>query len=110
MQIKSIFAGAAIALAATIGSASAAEQFTTLEGVTAVAMSSVEQDAVRGSAAHFTVTTSRAGLINPDTPAAATPLAGDFFRVGFAGRGVAPGYNGLCVALGNGTIGAVTPC
>ena len=35
MQIKSIVAGAAIALAATIGSASAADQFTTLAGVPA---------------------------------------------------------------------------
>ena len=53
MHIKTILAGAALALAATIGSASAAEQFSTLEGVTAVAMSSVEQDAVVGKIVHF---------------------------------------------------------
>ncbi len=35
MQIKSIVAAAAIALAATIGSASAADQFTTLDGIAA---------------------------------------------------------------------------
>ena len=38
MRIKTIVAGAAIALAATIGSATAADQFATLEGIAAEAM------------------------------------------------------------------------
>ena len=49
MQIKSILAGAAIALAAVIGSASAAEQFTTLTGVTAEVMPADEMEASRHS-------------------------------------------------------------
>ena len=56
MRIKLIAAGAAIALAASIGTASAAEQFSTLEGVTAVAMSTGELGAVTGTAKHFEVT------------------------------------------------------
>ena len=51
MQIKSTVAAAAIALAATIGSASAADQFTTLAGVEAQAMSSHAMEVVVGS--HF---------------------------------------------------------
>ncbi len=39
MQIKSSLAGAAIAVAATLSTASAADQFTTLAGVEAQAMS-----------------------------------------------------------------------
>ncbi len=46
MQIKSIVAGAAIALAATVGSASAADQFATLDGVTAEPMNAGEMDRV----------------------------------------------------------------
>ena len=99
MQIKSVLAGAAISLAASIGTASAGDEFTTLDGVTAVAMSAGELDAVTGKVRHFTVTTRGAGLINPDTPAAATPLAGDLFRVGGPlNGGVAHGYSGLLVA------------
>jgi len=48
MRIKTIIAVAAIAMATTIGLASAADQFSTLEGIPAVAMSSVELDAVVG--------------------------------------------------------------
>ena len=48
MHIKSIVAGAALALAATIGSASAAEQFSTLKGLPAVAMAPAELAATRG--------------------------------------------------------------
>lgn len=107
MRIKLFAAGVAIALAAGLASASAAEQFTTLDGVTAVAMSSVEQDAVRGSVAHFTVSTSGAGgVIDPDANDAAGPVAGSLFRVGHAGEAVAPGFNGLCVAS-NGVIGPI---
>ena len=50
MQIKSILAAAAIALAATVGSASAADQFATLDGISAKALSSAELAAVQGAA------------------------------------------------------------
>ncbi len=49
MKIKSIVAGAAIALAATIGSASAAETFVTLHGVPVEALGSDESLGVRGA-------------------------------------------------------------
>ncbi len=49
MQIKSIVAGAAIALAATVGPASAADQFATLGGVTAEPMNAMELDSIRGT-------------------------------------------------------------
>ena len=48
MQIKSILAGAAIALAASVGSAYAADQFATLDGVQAQPMNTAEMDGVRG--------------------------------------------------------------
>ena len=46
MQIKSIVAGAAIAFATTIGSASAADQFTTLDGSTLLQSPATGQFAV----------------------------------------------------------------
>ena len=49
MHIKSILAAAAIAIAATFGSASAADQFTTLEGIQAVPMNTAEMGQVRGT-------------------------------------------------------------
>ena len=49
MQIKLIVSAAAIALAATIGPASADEQFSSLEGIPAVPMSPEEQAAVVGA-------------------------------------------------------------
>ena len=48
MQIKSILAGAAIALAATFGSASAADRFSALDGIAVEPMNAVELDSVRG--------------------------------------------------------------
>ena len=48
MRIKLIAAGAAIALAASVGSASAADQFTTLDGVTAQGMTPQELGVVVG--------------------------------------------------------------
>ena len=48
MHIKSILAVAAIAIAATVGSASAADQFTTLDGITAQAMTAQEMGVVEG--------------------------------------------------------------
>lgn len=105
MYIKTIIAGAAIVLAATFGLAYADDEFSTLEGVTAVAMSSGELDAVAGLHIHFQVITPGKGLINPDTPGAADPLRGPMFRVNNqnnnlngpdgSGDGNGPGYNGL---------------
>ena len=52
MHIKSILAGVALALAATLGSASAADPFTTLDGIPAATMSAAEMAAVSGLALH----------------------------------------------------------
>ncbi len=49
MRIKAIVAGAAIALAATIGSVTADEQFSTLEGVSAELLSPAALATVRGA-------------------------------------------------------------
>ncbi len=51
MKIKSIVPGAAIVLVATIGSVSAADQFTTIAGFEAQAMTKQEMGVVRGSGA-----------------------------------------------------------
>ena len=67
MHIKSILAAAAIALAASVGSAYAADQFATLEGIQAVPMKAAEMDALRGS--HIFVDIK--GIPNP--PAASAP-------------------------------------
>ncbi len=56
MRIKAIVSGAAIALATTIGSASAADQFSTITGVEAQAMTNQEMEVVRGSGVLLTVT------------------------------------------------------
>ena len=48
MQIKSILTGTAIALIAGVGSASAGEEFTTLEGITADAITPQEMGQVIG--------------------------------------------------------------
>ena len=50
MRTLSILAGAAIALATTVGSASAGEQFTYLAGFEAQAMTKLEMGEVRGAA------------------------------------------------------------
>jgi len=55
MLTKSILTAAAIALVAGFGSASTADQFSTLDGVTAVPMSSGELGTVVGSRIHFRV-------------------------------------------------------
>jgi Flp pilus assembly secretin CpaC len=49
MKIKSIIPGAAIVLVATIGSVSAADQFTTIAGFEAQAMTKQEMDATQAS-------------------------------------------------------------
>ncbi len=65
MHIKSIAAGAAIALAATVGSASAGDQFTTLGGVTAEPMNAGEMAAVTGE---HVIINPIAGPVDPQTP------------------------------------------
>ena len=110
MLTKPILTATAIALAAGLGSASAGEQFTTLEGVTAVAMSSSELYGVTGSARHFTIT-ANGSLVNPDANEAAGPRDGTLFLVDFTASSTpAMGYKGLCKAKakGNGTIGGFT--
>ena len=96
MLIKSLVSAAAIALVATIGSASATEQFTTLEGVTAVPMSTSELDAVTGMAAHFL---DGNGGFHAILSAPRKDLVG--------GVPVIRGYRGLCVAKG---ISGAGPC
>ncbi len=49
MHIRSIVAGAAIALVATVGSVSAADHFTTLAGITADALTPQEMGVVTGA-------------------------------------------------------------
>ncbi len=51
MQIKSILAGAAIAWAGSVGSAAVAEQFTTLDGISAEMLSPMEMERVAGEGA-----------------------------------------------------------
>ncbi len=66
MRIKAIVSGAAIALATTIGSASAADQFSTITGVEAQAMTNQEMEVVRGSGVVLlTVTPSPSGRRSP---------------------------------------------
>jgi len=50
MQIKSVVSAAAIVLAFSVGSASAAERFSTLDGVSAQPMNAAEMTAVQGTA------------------------------------------------------------
>ncbi len=56
MQIKSILAGAAIALLVGLGAASAAEQFATLDGISAETLSSAELASVKGVHVYVVVT------------------------------------------------------
>ena len=96
MKIKSILAGAAIALALGIGTASAGEKFTTLDGVTAFAMSSSEMDAVVGRTVHFAV--------EPPFTTVDGPFEGEGgFRAGATSPG---GIGGIAIAGSCG--GAVT--
>ncbi len=76
MHIKSIVAGAAIALAATVGSAYAADQFTTLAGVPAEPMNAGELAAVVG--ADFTFEVKGISITIPtDVPEANLRVAAD---------------------------------
>ena len=53
MDIKTLVSATAIVLAATIGSAFAADQFSTLDGVTAKQMTSGDLANVKGQGFHF---------------------------------------------------------
>ena len=73
---------AAFALAATIGSASGADQLKTLNGVKAVPMSAGELSTIKGMAHHFSIRTAGSspnvtstGLLDPPASASAQPLA-----------------------------------
>ena len=68
MQIKSILAAAAIALAVTVGSASAADQFTTLDGISAESLSSVEMAAVVGADIDLIVNGISVPTLSTDAP------------------------------------------
>ncbi len=78
VHIKSILAGTAIALVAGVGSVSAGDQFTTLDGVAAVPMTSEHMGAIRGAEAPgiIEVNTGSTPVIHPsDTfPASPPPL------------------------------------
>jgi hypothetical protein len=65
MQIKTIVTAAAIALAATIGSASAADQFSAIEGIPAEFMSAGDMDAVVGGAVYL-ITDTNPGFSDAD--------------------------------------------
>ena len=114
MRIAMLASAGAIVLAFTIGSVSAADQFTTLKGVKAIPMSPGELSAVKGMDHHFTVTNPGTnGLpvehetvqhqeeIGPGTKGK------NFVNITFSDgvtRLVAPSYKGLMKACGNGTI------
>ena len=68
MRYKLIAAGAAIALAATVGSASAAERFTTMEGIAAQALTPQEMGVVIG-AANATLSVAPTGGTGSGSPA-----------------------------------------
>ena len=55
MHIKSIVAGAAIAMAATVGAASADDQFATLDGIAAQPLTAMQLDAVRAEGSTITL-------------------------------------------------------
>lgn len=107
MYIKSIIAGAAIVMAATIGMVSADDQFSTLDGVTAVAMSSGELDSVVGSSIHIRTPASTGPADLGNLRTGEPPPGHKFHHTGRneqddCGGGVcltqAVSYNGLVVA------------
>ncbi len=64
MHIKSIMAGAAIALAATVGSAYAAETFDTMRGVPVEALDTVAMEGVRAGDLRLTVFRDNCGFFD----------------------------------------------
>lgn len=96
MRIKLFAAGAAIALAATIGSASAADQFSTLEGIAAEAMAPRAMSEVKGA--------SHSGVI-------VSPLGDPLVEVVFPeseGTDIFDGFPGPNIGRAT-SIGGVTP-
>ena len=75
MHIKSILAGTAIALVAGLGSASAGEQFTALNGVPAEEMTPGEAAATRGGVSLLIHVHVGAGVFTPEINL--TPTARD---------------------------------
>ena len=111
MRIAMLATAGAIAFAFSIGSVSAADQiatpkqFSTLNGVKAVPMSSSELKAVKGQHVHFFVNSQ-----NDQFGVTGLHLAGDIKTEnnwknlgGTDPEPVAPSYHGLCVASGTGT-------
>ena len=83
MQIKSILAAAAIALAASVGSAFAADQFATLADVAVVKLTSDQLAGVRGAAHVRLLVEFKAGDTPPTGAAvAATTSAGSIGAIG----------------------------
>jgi len=116
MRITALASVAAIALTATIGSLSAADQFATLNGVKAVPMSSGELSAVKGMDHHFFVNGVRHdtdqhqdALSCTDAKVCDPIIEGknfvDILRADGQTRKAAPSYRGLILhACGNGVI------
>jgi len=90
MRIKTIIAGAAIVLAATIGSVSAADKFSTLAGLPAELLSPAELAATRG--AHFFVVVTGTSGTDVDLSTNSGPVTG-----------------GVLLELGNGGINGLRP-
>ena len=89
MRIKFFAAGAAIVLAATMGSAYAAEQFATLEGVSAAEMSAGEMAVVRGEGAHdLHVHVALGGTASPGAAVLATGLVRAGVFTVMTGKGI----------------------
>ena len=88
MQIKSSLAGAAIALVAGLGAASAADQFATLAGVEAQTMSSHAMGVVVGS--HFLAITPSGSPATDRVPVKMLPI-GDALGAARAGHNMAGG-------------------
>ena len=104
MRITMLAAAGAVMLASTIGSVSAADEFTTLKGVKAFLMSAGELSAVKGMDHHFNVTPPGTGvLVRHDTDKKQdADGGGNFITIIRADNGkemkVAPSYNGLAKA------------
>ena len=65
MQIKLFVSAAAIALVAGLGSASAAEPFNTLEGITAAALTPQEMGVVKGNNSDVILTIANGSSFSP---------------------------------------------
>ena len=70
MRIKYIVSGVAVAFVVSVGSASAADQFATLKGVTVETMNATELDTVRGMLVNLSA-------LSPPVPFAAVVLVSD---------------------------------